>query len=294
MAVSKRLRFEILRRDNHTCRYCGAKAPDVALRVDHVIPEALGGPTEASNLVTACEPCNSGKSSVALDADMVEDIKADALRFAEITRQAYAVLAEQIEKRTQYEDAWFEKWTFTPIPQDWRNTLGRWHDMGVPIALILDAARIACAKSQTFQGDGRFKYFCGIVWKQVHTVTAEASVKMTLDGAWKTAKHLQRISEDSEIVGQFLAVHGTWLDERFKRKHEQELRKKYLDGFVAGAMSEADFESAVVGEPVTQRVCQAPRCSNDISHKRAGAKTCRPSCRNALSLALRNLDGANA
>ncbi|MEU5976310.1 hypothetical protein [Streptomyces sp. NPDC047315] len=24
MAVSKRLRYEILRRDNHACRYCGA------------------------------------------------------------------------------------------------------------------------------------------------------------------------------------------------------------------------------------------------------------------------------
>lgn len=26
MSVSKRLRFEILRRDNHACRYCGATA----------------------------------------------------------------------------------------------------------------------------------------------------------------------------------------------------------------------------------------------------------------------------
>ena len=31
MAVSKRLRFEILRRDNHACRYCGQMAPDVKL-----------------------------------------------------------------------------------------------------------------------------------------------------------------------------------------------------------------------------------------------------------------------
>ncbi|AWN05089.1 HNH endonuclease [Gordonia phage Easley] len=38
MAVSKRLRYEILRRDNHTCRYCGATAPDVPLTVDHVVP----------------------------------------------------------------------------------------------------------------------------------------------------------------------------------------------------------------------------------------------------------------
>lgn len=63
MAVSKRLRYEILRRDNHTCRYCGASAPDVPLRVDHVTPVALGGSDKPENLVTSCEPCNSGKSS---------------------------------------------------------------------------------------------------------------------------------------------------------------------------------------------------------------------------------------
>lgn len=41
MAVSKRLRFEILRRDNFQCRYCGAKAPDATLAVDHVTPKEL-------------------------------------------------------------------------------------------------------------------------------------------------------------------------------------------------------------------------------------------------------------
>ena len=41
MAVSKRLRYEILRRDNHTCRYCGESAPDVKLTIDHVVPVSL-------------------------------------------------------------------------------------------------------------------------------------------------------------------------------------------------------------------------------------------------------------
>ena len=35
MAVSKRLRYEILRRDNFACHYCGAAAPDVKLNADH-------------------------------------------------------------------------------------------------------------------------------------------------------------------------------------------------------------------------------------------------------------------
>jgi hypothetical protein len=38
------------------------KPPDVALEVDHVIPESRGGATELGNLKTACWACNSGKS----------------------------------------------------------------------------------------------------------------------------------------------------------------------------------------------------------------------------------------
>lgn len=74
MAISKRLRFEILRRDNHSCRYCGATAPEAKILVDHVVPEALGGQSVPDNLVAACEPCNSGKSSVAPDAAVASDV----------------------------------------------------------------------------------------------------------------------------------------------------------------------------------------------------------------------------
>lgn len=51
--VSKRLRFEILRRDQFKCRYCGTVAAERELRVDHVIPEALGGPSDWSGSVDA-------------------------------------------------------------------------------------------------------------------------------------------------------------------------------------------------------------------------------------------------
>ena len=82
MAVSKRLRYEILRRDNHACRYCGATAPDVKLNVDHVIPQALGGTDKPDNLVTACADCNSGKTSSMPNAMPVADVKQDAFRQA--------------------------------------------------------------------------------------------------------------------------------------------------------------------------------------------------------------------
>lgn len=56
------VRFEVLRRDGFTCRYCGRKAPLVRLQIDHVTPWSLGGSDEPSNLVTACSECNAGKS----------------------------------------------------------------------------------------------------------------------------------------------------------------------------------------------------------------------------------------
>lgn len=88
MSVSKRLRFEVLRRDNHTCRYCGVAAPDVKLTVDHVIPVALGGLDDPSNLVAACGPCNSGKTSSSPDAPIVADVEQDALRWSKAMDRA--------------------------------------------------------------------------------------------------------------------------------------------------------------------------------------------------------------
>lgn len=63
MAVSKRLRYEILRRDGFKCRYCGRKSDEVALDVDHVVPSSLGGPDTPTNLVSACKDCNLGKGT---------------------------------------------------------------------------------------------------------------------------------------------------------------------------------------------------------------------------------------
>lgn len=88
MAVSKRLRYEILRRDNHACRYCGATAPGVKLNVDHVIPTSLGGSDKPDNLVSACADCNGGKTSSMPNAMPVEDVNQETLRQAIADRKA--------------------------------------------------------------------------------------------------------------------------------------------------------------------------------------------------------------
>lgn len=61
--ISKNDRFRILSRDNHTCQYCGKKAPDVVLEIDHKVPVSKGGSNKHENLVTSCFDCNRGKGS---------------------------------------------------------------------------------------------------------------------------------------------------------------------------------------------------------------------------------------
>jgi HNH endonuclease len=82
LAISKRLRYEILQRDNYTCRYCGAFAPVVVLNVDHVVPRKLGGSDLPGNLVTACEDCNSGKSAMMPPPGLLAEIEVIAQEWA--------------------------------------------------------------------------------------------------------------------------------------------------------------------------------------------------------------------
>jgi hypothetical protein len=66
-AIPPGLRYKVLERDKFTCRYCGRKAPEVVLEIDHSVAWAAGGETNIDNLVTACRDCNRGKSSVSVD-----------------------------------------------------------------------------------------------------------------------------------------------------------------------------------------------------------------------------------
>lgn len=70
-SISKKTRFEIFKRDNFTCQYCGKKAPDVILEIDHIVPVSKGGTNKILNLVTACKDCNRGKTNIELNDNQV-------------------------------------------------------------------------------------------------------------------------------------------------------------------------------------------------------------------------------
>ena len=54
-------RKNIIKRDYHTCQYCGKK--NLPLTVDHIIPKQLGGGDTWTNLICACIKCNNKKGN---------------------------------------------------------------------------------------------------------------------------------------------------------------------------------------------------------------------------------------
>lgn len=61
--IPQGLRFNVFRRDNFTCRYCGKQSPEIILHLDHIKPVADGGIDAEENFATSCVDCNQGKSS---------------------------------------------------------------------------------------------------------------------------------------------------------------------------------------------------------------------------------------
>lgn len=177
MAVSRRLRFEILRRDGHTCRYCGASAPDVKLTVDHVNPSALGGEDRPENLVTACDACNGGKSSIPPDSGTVANVAADAVRWsAAIQAAAEQMLADRDQMQkiiTEFDEAW-SVWgagsgserAAVPRPAGWEQSVGSFMAAGLPQPVLLDCIPKAMG-NRKLKPDDVFRYMCGIAWKKV-------------------------------------------------------------------------------------------------------------------------------
>lgn len=175
MALSRRVRFEILRRDRHTCRYCGAQAPDVALTVDHVVPTTLGGSDDPSNLVTACQPCNSGKASIAPDSPIVADVERDALRWKRAIEMAVEMRTSEREVIDglvdQFDACWLD-WqvnaTTEKLPRNlgWRDSVERFLAAGLTLA-ELDRLVKVTMHNTSLENDKRWRYFCGCAWRAV-------------------------------------------------------------------------------------------------------------------------------
>lgn len=79
-SISKSIRFEVFKRDFFTCQYCGHKAPEVLLVIDHIEPVSKGGSNDILNLITSCKDCNSGKGNKKLSETTILDKQRQQLK----------------------------------------------------------------------------------------------------------------------------------------------------------------------------------------------------------------------
>lgn len=167
-AISKRIRFEVFKRDGFACQYCGATPPKVILEVDHIDPVALGGANDMDNLVTACFPCNRGKSAVPLSA-VPQSLADKAAEVAEREEQLAGYQAVLAAKRSRLEDdVWtvFARWRDQEETTHERfNTVKRFVER-LGLDAVLDAVDITLAAHIRSQR-GEFLYFCKVCWNKV-------------------------------------------------------------------------------------------------------------------------------
>ena len=64
MSNKKKRRQQVLSLDEERCLRCGSSRE---LEIDHVVPQAAGGPNCWNNLQTLCRPCNRQKTDQPID-----------------------------------------------------------------------------------------------------------------------------------------------------------------------------------------------------------------------------------
>lgn len=175
---SKKIRFEIFKRDNFTCQYCGRRPPEVVLEPDHILPKSKGGKYITDNLITACFDCNRGKRDGLLTdlpdsiADNLKRIKEKRLQLREYEKYLQAAEQElnfyidtiEVIMQEYFDDSltFNERFRFLSV-KVFLNKL--------PVSRVQEAMKLACLRkigSKTKDdAENAMNYFCGICWNWI-------------------------------------------------------------------------------------------------------------------------------
>ena len=168
--ISTRDRFEVFKRDEFTCQYCGRKPPAAVLHLDHIHPVSQGGSNEVDNLATSCKDCNLGKSDVPLGQTRPRPgvDKIFEMREAREQLQAYQdfLMEERAGREAQAEVIASELTRRLGVNLTERNlrevaTFLR----DLPLAEVLDAVDVA--ERRGLDGHSAWQYFCGVCWTKL-------------------------------------------------------------------------------------------------------------------------------
>lgn len=182
MAISKKIRFEVFKRDGFTCQYCGKHPPEIVLEVDHILPKSKNGEDDINNLITSCFDCNRGKSNIELKRipNSLRENK-EILEEREKQYLEYHKLIAKINKRVNQEidsiGDIFSKYFFRhELRSEFKQNTVKMFIEKLDVFTVREAMELACSRlkgSKQFYETGipayeaAIKYFCGICWNKI-------------------------------------------------------------------------------------------------------------------------------
>lgn len=169
--ISKKLRFDVFKRDAFACQYCGAKPSEtVLLEIDHIRPVSAGGTNEIDNLIAACYDCNRGKAAMPLTVipqSLEEKAALTSEREAQI--RAYYEIMEATKERKDGElwavaDIFMARFADDSILRTRLASIRTFLDR-LNFYEVCEAMEIAADRHSG--KDFVFRYFCGICWNKI-------------------------------------------------------------------------------------------------------------------------------
>lgn len=170
MALSKKIRFEVFKRDGFQCAYCGKTPPEVSLEVDHIHPKSKGGSDDLNNLLTACFNCNRGKSNIELGVmpnklkDNIEILKEKEEQLKEY-RKYILKIRKRIDDDLNKIEAEFQQYFPTQaFTNKFRLSIKTFIE-ALDLYVVIDAMNQSCLSID--DPDRALHYFCGICWNKI-------------------------------------------------------------------------------------------------------------------------------
>ena len=152
------------------------------LTVDHVVPVALGGSDDPSNLVAACHDCNMGKGSTGPDENTVAQVSEDALRWAAAKAAAFEAMRVEHRQTDADVERFHDEWTNWDksgvcLPNDWESSIRQWLKAGLSVDDLTSAYAIALGSPA--KGRDVFRYMAGVVrnWIREAHERADAAIR---------------------------------------------------------------------------------------------------------------------
>lgn len=173
MSISKKIRFEVFKRDGFQCAYCGKTPPSVILEVDHIDPISKGGKDGINNLITACFDCNRGKKDIPLDkappklSENLEILKTQEEQLKEYRKycnKLEKLINDQLNEVSSVYSIYYPQYE---LSNSFKQTTVKRFLKDLSIIDLKDYMHQSCNK---FSGgsdkdrDNAIRYFCGICW----------------------------------------------------------------------------------------------------------------------------------